>query len=92
LKRSQEAQHRFESIRAALDAVTNWTHDPLRAAIEQLAESHGEKLGAYVHPLRLALTGKSVGPGLFELTELLGGPTTLARLDKATFYIRQIPL
>ena len=84
-----DAAARLESIRAALDAVADWTHDPLKAAIEHLAESHGEKLGAYVHPLRLALTGKSVGPGLFELTELLGKPTTLARLDKASAFIRK---
>ena len=36
-----------------------------------------------IHPLRVALTGKTVGPGLFELIEVLGKERVLARLDRA---------
>ena len=36
-----------------------------------------------IHPVRLALSGQSHGPGLFELIELLGKMTTLRRLRKA---------
>jgi glutamyl/glutaminyl-tRNA synthetase len=42
-----------------------------------------------VHPLRLALTGKSVGPGLFELAELLGRETSLKRVDAALEFVRR---
>ena len=36
-----------------------------------------------IHPVRLAVSGRSYGPGLFELLELLGKMTTLRRLKKA---------
>ena len=47
------------------------------------AESLGVKSGAVIHPLRVALTGKTVGPGVFELVNVLGLDRTLARLDRA---------
>ena len=48
-------------------------------------------LGQFVHPTRLALTGKSVGPGLFELAELLGRDSCLARLRRAREYVASLP-
>ena len=47
-------------------------------------------MGQFIHPTRLALTGKSVGPGLFELAELLGRETCLARIARAIEYVRQL--
>lgn len=47
------------------------------------AESHGiDKLGPIVHPMRVALTGKTTGPGLFELMSALGPSRMLARLAR----------
>lgn len=42
-----------------------------------------EKLGPVVHPIRVALTGRTVGPGLFELMSVLGPRRMLARLERA---------
>ena len=42
-----------------------------------------EKLGPIVHPTRVALTGKAVGPGLFELMAVLGPARMVARLRRA---------
>lgn len=53
----------------------------LRGAQSQLGL---EKFGSVVHPTRVALTGKMVGPGLFELMELLGSDVVLQRLLIAT--------
>ncbi|HEY3782016.1 MAG TPA: glutamate--tRNA ligase [Fimbriimonadaceae bacterium] len=47
------------------------------------AEAGFEKLGPIVHPLRVALTGKTTGPGLFELMEVLGKDRMVARLTRA---------
>jgi glutamyl-tRNA synthetase len=48
------------------------------------AETHGfDKLGPVVHPIRVALTGKTAGPGLFELMSVLGPARMLARLTIA---------
>lgn len=82
-----DALDRLRKLRDALDGIEEWTHDPLKGAVEALANAANEGLGKWVHPLRLALTGKSVGPGLFELTELLGRSTTLVRIDRAMAFI-----
>ncbi|MFI5385313.1 MAG: glutamate--tRNA ligase [Fimbriimonadales bacterium] len=54
------------------------------ALVRSFAESHGmEKLGPVVHPVRVALTGKTAGPGLFELMSVLGPPRIAKRLGAA---------
>ena len=84
------ARERMKSIREALAQVSGWTHDGIKQAIEALAENSGESFGKFVHPMRLALTGKSVGPGLFELAELLGQPSALARIDQGIAFIETL--
>ncbi len=52
--------------------------------VRAYAEKHGvEKLGPVVHPIRVALTGKTVGPGLFELMSVLGPKRMLKRIERA---------
>jgi glutamyl-tRNA synthetase len=62
---------------ASWDAVT------LKAALEQVGEAHGLKLGKAQAPVRVAVTGRTVGPPLFESLEVLGRDATLARLREA---------
>jgi glutamyl-tRNA synthetase len=52
----------------------------IEAALRELAERHGLKPREAFQPIRLALTGSSVSPGLFESLELLGKDESLARL------------
>ena len=78
---------RMHLMRERCADVEPWTHDTLKAAFEKLAQEAESGLGPFVHPARLAWTGKSVGPGLFELAELLGKDACLARLDKAIAYL-----
>jgi glutamyl-tRNA synthetase len=49
-----------------------------------VGEKHGLKLGKVQAPIRVAITGRTVGPPLFESLELLGRETTLARLAAAS--------
>ena len=84
------ALDRMRTIRALLEGVAPWDHDTLKAAYEKLSETSGEGLGQFVHPTRLACTGKSVGPGLFELLELLGKDVCLERVDKAIQFIETV--
>jgi len=65
-------------------ATAEWNHDSLKAVIEQVGEKHGLKLGKVQAPIRVAITGRTVGPPLFESLELLGRETTLARLVAAS--------
>ncbi|NUK14007.1 glutamate--tRNA ligase [Streptomyces lunaelactis] len=64
-------------------ADAEWTADALKAALEETAAEHGLKLGKAQAPVRVAVTGRTVGLPLFESVEVLGRERTLARIDAA---------
>jgi glutamyl-tRNA synthetase len=82
------ALDRMESLRAAMAGVGDWSAETLKEAFGVLVEQSGDSLGKFIHPSRLGLTGKSIGPGLFELAELLGREESLTRMDRAVDYVR----
>ena len=55
---------------------------PLEEEFKTLAAATGQKTGALVHPARLAVSGRPVGPSLYHLLEVLGQPRVLCRLDR----------
>ncbi|WP_049574108.1 glutamate--tRNA ligase [Streptomyces sp. SBT349] len=71
------------SARANLGAVEDWTADALKAAVLAAGEEHGLKLGKAQAPVRVAVTGRTVGLPLFESLETLGRRRTLSRIDAA---------
>jgi glutamyl-tRNA synthetase len=68
---------------AAFGSVDVWAAEPLRAALERVGEERGLKLGRTQAPVRVAVTGRTVGLPLFESIEVLGQERTLARLAAA---------
>ena len=64
-------------------ADLDWTNEALYEATKALGERHGYKLGKTTGPIRVATTGRSVGPPLFECLEFLGREATLGRLRSA---------
>jgi len=78
-----ESVYWLESALEAMRAATGWERAALHAAFEKKVKETGLGLGNLVNPARLALTGKTVGPGFFELAELLGRETCLARMNQA---------
>ncbi|MDN5361935.1 MAG: nondiscriminating glutamyl-tRNA synthetase [Moorella sp. (in: firmicutes)] len=58
-------------------------------AYRNLAERKGLSTGQLFHPTRLAISGRTMGPGLFEIMELLGRETVLERLHRAARWIRE---
>ena len=64
----------------AFAALDLWAAEPLRAALEKVGEERGLKLGKTQAPVRVAITGRTVGLPLFESIEVLGRDRTLARL------------
>jgi len=64
----------------ALEAVEPFESDRIEAALRELAERLGLKPRDAFQPIRLAVTGSSVSPGLFESLELLGKEESLARI------------
>lgn len=67
----------------ALQSVSLWSADSLESALRQVAESHGLAAGKVFQPLRVALTGLSVSPGIFDVLLLLGRETALSRIATA---------
>lgn len=64
-------------------ADVDWNHEALHAATLALGEAAGLKLGKAQAPIRVAVTGRRVGPPLFESLELLGRERTMERLQAA---------
>ena len=66
---------RFDAVAAA-----DWTAPNLEALVKGLSQGGG--MGPWVHPIRVAVSGRGEGIGLFEMLQLLGKETALARLGK----------
>jgi glutamyl-tRNA synthetase len=73
----------LDAAKAAFDQVARWAAEPLRAALEEIGNARGLKLGKAQAPIRVAVTGRGVGLPLFESLEILGKERSLARLDHA---------
>jgi glutamyl-tRNA synthetase len=72
-------------LRAALETVSPWSAETTEAAMRTFAEAGNLKLGAVAQPLRVALTGRTTSPGIFDVLAVLGREECLARLaDQAT--------
>ncbi|MFN5716729.1 MAG: glutamate--tRNA ligase, partial [Bradyrhizobium sp.] len=67
-------------LRTALEAVNDWTAETTEAAMRNFAEQNNLKLGAVAQPLRVALTGRTTSPGIFDVLAVLGRQECLARL------------
>jgi nondiscriminating glutamyl-tRNA synthetase len=74
---------RLRLCAARLAALEDWSAGSAEAAYRALADEMGVKAAALIHPTRLALTGRTVGPSLFLIVELLGREETCRRLRQA---------
>jgi glutamyl-tRNA synthetase len=70
--------------------TSEWNHEALKGALEAVAARHELKLGKAQAPIRVAVTGRSVGPPLFESLEVLGRDETIKRLDAAVARIPRV--
>ncbi|MES5483449.1 glutamate--tRNA ligase [Bradyrhizobium sp. INPA03-11B] len=67
-------------LRTALEAVNDWTAETTETAMRNFAEQNNLKLGGVAQPLRVALTGRTTSPGIFDVLAVLGRQECLARL------------
>ncbi len=74
---------RLRAARGALAAVDPFTAGEVEAALRGLVERLGCKPGAIYQPIRVAVAGTTVSPGIFETVALLGRDRTLALIDRA---------
>jgi glutamyl-tRNA synthetase len=75
-------------VQDLLSSVEPWESEALENAIKAFMEARSLKLGAVAPPLRAALTGSTVSPGIYDVMEALGASETLARL-RAVIEVRQ---
>jgi glutamyl-tRNA synthetase len=74
---------RLGEVRGALAAAEDWSEDALESTLRLLAERLGIGAGKLLQPLRVALLGSAVSPGIFDVLVTLGQKRVLARLDRA---------
>ena len=81
------SQEVLESVGEALAKVPTWTSAALEDALKQVGEARGLSAGKLYQPMRVALTGLTVSPGIFEMLEAMGRDLSLKRLSDGAFWL-----
>lgn len=85
LRREADATGAYlRELQTELAEQRAWTAEALEATVRGVGARHGRERGDLTHPVRVAVTGREVGPGLFETLAVLGKERVLRRLEKAT--------
>jgi glutamyl-tRNA synthetase len=76
------------NIGKLLENVEVFDHHSTEAIFKKYSEQKGDSIGKTIQPVRLAITGLTGGPGLFEIMELLGRERTVKRIERAVTFVR----
>jgi glutamyl-tRNA synthetase len=77
-----EAAERLIALRDEFAKIENWTVEKIESILKTLAQKLGCKTGDLVHPARVGVSGRSVGPSLYHMLEVMGKERVLARFDR----------
>ena len=83
MRADERAPVALAAAREALAAVADWTAEAIDAALHDACERTGMKPRVLFMPVRVAVTGSTVSPGLYESLELVGRDESLGRIDAA---------
>jgi nondiscriminating glutamyl-tRNA synthetase len=83
------ARERLEQVRAAFAPLTAFSAPDVERAVRELAAAQAVKASEYIHPLRVAVTGQAVSPGIFEVCAILGHERVLERIDALLGFLRE---
>jgi glutamyl-tRNA synthetase len=78
----------FVRLISELSELEIFDEKSLETVFRKIAQDLAMKLGKAAQPVRVALTGATISPGLFEIIDVLGKETVLKRLRKGLEYIR----
>ena len=81
--RKQGALDRLRQLAAHYTAVSPWEAANLEAELKALAAAKSCKPAEFIHPARVAASGRSIGPSLYHMLEVLGKERVLARFGRA---------
>jgi glutamyl-tRNA synthetase len=70
-------------LKGGLESAADFTEAELGPLFKSIVEKHDTKLGKLAQPVRVAVTGGTASPGIFDVLEVLGKEKTIRRLDKA---------
>lgn len=77
-----ETTYHLSRLNAVLRDLKDWTKDMIETTFDSVADEFGIERGRLIHPVRLALTGRTASPGIFEVMEFLGRETCLGRIAR----------
>ena len=80
----------FKVLYEEFDNNTSWDNENIKSILNKLAEEFDIKIGKLAQPLRVAITGKNVSPGIYDTVRLLGREKTLKRLNNAIKFIESL--
>ena len=83
LRKAEGAAALLREFRDQLATIEPFEAEELERQLKGFVEAKGIKIGQIVHALRVAVTGKAVGFGLFDTLAILGRERCLARIDRA---------
>ena len=84
------ALENLKRLLSAIEVLPDWSISSMETAVHDLSEQSGAGLGKILQPARLAVTGSTASPGMFELMEALGREITIRRLRQSINYIMQL--
>ncbi|MFQ5608324.1 MAG: glutamate--tRNA ligase, partial [Candidatus Zixiibacteriota bacterium] len=85
-----EAADRLEKLAESFECLDSFERDSLEHALDALANELGIKRAALIHPARLAVSGMTMGPGLYDLLVTVGRERTIRRMRRAAEHIRTL--
>lgn len=80
---NEKSRDLLSELKDSLTSLSDFSASSLETIFKAIVEKHGIKLGALAQPVRVAITGGTESPGIFEVLEVLGKEKTLQRLEKA---------
>lgn len=73
---------RLAQLAEAFRQTPDWSADALEAGLKRVAAAAGLKAAEFIHPARVAVSGRTIGPSLYHMLEVLGRDRVLSRLER----------
>ena len=83
---NEKTRNLLTKLKQGLEGVDQFTTELVEQAVRSLAGAEGVKAADIIHPARVAMTGKTASPGIFDVIYLIGKERVVKRLDKAIKY------
>ena len=79
----------LKAVLESIEGESGWAHTVLEKKVRDVAVQLNVKAAELIHPIRLAITGHAVSPGVFEVMQALGKTQTIRRLQKAIEHLKK---